>query len=102
MAYLGLMAESERNPRFDEDLIGLDPEDPEAQAFAAHLDRMQRCEPGFTIEASLSRVADFAESSSRAGGLRYWVAALVATLIVFGVVVASWDIIVRALQWLAE
>jgi hypothetical protein len=96
------MAESERNPRFDEDLIGLDPEDPEAQAFAAHLDRMQRCEPGFTIEASLSRVADFAESSSRAGGLRYWVAALVATLIVFGVVVASWDIIVRALQWLAE
>jgi hypothetical protein len=96
------MAESERNPRFDEDLIGLDPADPEAQAFAAHLDRMQRCEPGFTIEASLSRVADFAESSSRAGGLRYWVAALVATLIVFGVVVSSWDIIVRALQWLAE
>jgi uncharacterized membrane protein YhaH (DUF805 family) len=47
-------------------------------------------------------VADFAESSSRAGGLRYWVAALVATLIVFGVVVSSWDIIVRALQWLAE
>jgi hypothetical protein len=96
------MAESERNPRFDEDLIGLDPADPEAQAFAAHLDRMQRCEPGFTIEASLSRVADFAESSSRAGGLRYWVAALVATLIVFGVVVSSWDIIVRALQWLAQ
>ncbi|HVV10017.1 MAG TPA: hypothetical protein VHD82_12245 [Amycolatopsis sp.] len=96
------MTESERNPRFDEELLGLDPADPEAQAFAAHLDRMQRCEPGFTVESSLSRVADFADSSNRAGGLRYWVAALVAALIVFGVVVASWDIIVRAVQWLAR
>ncbi|MTD53949.1 hypothetical protein [Amycolatopsis pithecellobii] len=91
------MAESNR---FDEDLIGLDPDDPEVKAFAAHLDRMQRCEPGFTIEASLDRVADFAESSSRAGGLRWWVAATVAVLIVFGVVVAAWDIIVRAIAWL--
>ncbi|KAA9165957.1 hypothetical protein FPZ12_003090 [Amycolatopsis acidicola] len=96
------MTESERNPRFDEELAGLDPEDPEARAFAAHLDRMQRCEPGFTIESSLRQVEDFADSSNRAGGLRYWVAALVAALIVFGVVVASWDIIVRALQWLAR
>jgi hypothetical protein len=96
------VADRERNPRFDEDLIGLDPEDPEAQAFAEHLDRMQRCEPGFTIEASLNRVADFAESSSRAGGLRWWTAAAVAALIVFGVLVASWDIIVRALQWLLQ
>jgi hypothetical protein len=102
MAYRGAMAERERNPRFDEDLIGLDPDDPEAQAFAEHLDRMERCEPGFTIEASLDRVADFADSSTRAGGLRWWTAALVAVLIVFGVVVASWDIIVRALQWLTE
>jgi hypothetical protein len=96
------MGERERNPRFDEELIGLDPEDPEAQAFAEHLDRMQRCEPGFTIEASLDRVADFAESSARAGGLRWWTAAAVAVLIVFGVVLASWDIIVRALQWLTQ
>ncbi|GHF65243.1 hypothetical protein FHX82_006144 [Amycolatopsis bartoniae] len=95
------MAESERNRRFEDDLVGLDPEDPEAQAFAAHLDRMQRCEPGFTIEASLSRVEDFAESSSRAGGLRWWVAATIVVLIVLGVIVASWDIIVRAIQWLS-
>lgn len=94
------MAEGERNPRFEEELIGLDPDDPEVQAFAAHLDRMQRCEPGFTVEASLSRVADFAESSTRAGGLRYWVAAIVVVLIVFGVIVASWDIIVHAIHWL--
>jgi hypothetical protein len=97
------MAESEpaRNPRFDEELIGLDPRDPEVQAFAAHLDRMQRCEPGFTVEASLDRVAEFAESSNRAGGLRWWVAATVVVLIVLGVLVASWDIVVRALAWLA-
>lgn len=95
------MAESERNRRFEDDLVGLDPEDPEAQAFAAHLDRMQRCEPGFTIEASLSRVEDFAESSSRAGGLRWWVAATIVVLIVLGVIVASWDIVVRAIQWLS-
>ena len=95
------MAESERNRRFEDDLVGLDPEDPEAQAFAAHLDRMQRCEPGFTVEASLSRVQDFAESSSRAGGLRWWVAATIVVLIVLGVIVASWDILVRAIQWLS-
>ncbi|TNC27688.1 hypothetical protein FG385_08155 [Amycolatopsis alkalitolerans] len=94
------MAETERDPRFDDELIGLDPEDPEVRAFAAHLERMRRCEPGFTIEASLDRVADFAESSSRAGGLRWWVAAMIVVLIVFGVVVASWDIVVHAIEWL--
>jgi hypothetical protein len=94
------MAESERDRRLDDELIGLDRDDPEVQAFAAHLDRMQRCEPGFTIEASLSRVADFAESSTRAGGLRWWVAATVVVLIVFGVLVASWDIVVHAIHWL--
>ncbi|WP_236788264.1 hypothetical protein [Amycolatopsis sp. GM8] len=97
MAYRGGMAESER---FDEDLIGLDRDDPEVQAFAAHLDRMRRCEPGFTIEASLHRVEDFADSSARAGGLRWWVAATVVVLLVFGVVVAAWDIVMRALEWL--
>ena len=98
------MAETDpaRNPRFAEDLIGLDPYDPEAQAFAAHLDRIERCAPGFTVEASLDRVAEFADSSNRATGLRWWLAATVAALIVFGVVYGSWDIIVRALHWLAQ
>lgn len=102
MAYRGGMAGDERDPRFDEDLIGLDPRDPEVRAFAAHLERMRRCEPGFTVEASLHRVADFAESSARTGGLRWWVAAVVVVLIVFGVVVTGWDILVHALRWLAR
>ncbi|GAB3577198.1 hypothetical protein GCM10027445_42500 [Amycolatopsis endophytica] len=96
------MTESGRNPRFDDDLIGLDPDDPEAQAFARHLDRMQRCEPGFTVEGTLHNVEEFAASSSRVGGLRWWIAATVVVLLVLGVIVASWDIVVRALEWLAE
>ncbi|WP_179956997.1 hypothetical protein [Amycolatopsis anabasis] len=91
-----------RNPRFDDDLIGLDPNDPEARAFAEHLDRMQKCEPTFTVEASISGVADFADSSNRLGGIRWWGAALLVVLILVGVIVASWDIVVRALEWLAE
>ncbi|MEU3270838.1 hypothetical protein ABZ639_08315 [Saccharomonospora sp. NPDC006951] len=90
-----------RNSRFEDDLVGLDPEDPEAQAFAAHLDRMQRCDPAFTIEGSLRGVADFAEGSNRAGGLRWWVAVLIVCLILTGVVFGAWDIITGLFAWLA-
>ncbi|MEY7973543.1 hypothetical protein AB8O38_16235 [Saccharomonospora xinjiangensis] len=93
---------SERHPRFDDDLVGLDPRDPEAQAFAEHLDRMQRCDPAFTIEASLRGVADFAEGSNRVGGLRWWVAALIALLIIVGVLVSAWDIVGDLLDWLSR
>lgn len=34
--------DSGRSRQFDDELLGLDPDDPEAQAFAAHLDRMHR------------------------------------------------------------
>lgn len=89
-----------QHPRFHEDLVGLDPQDPEAQAFAAHLDRIQRCNPTFTIEASISGVADFAESSNRAGGLRWWIAVGVVVLILLGVLVAAWDTIGQVFIWL--
>lgn len=89
-----------QHPRFHEDLVGLDPQDPEAQAFAAHLDRLQRCNPTFTIEASISGVADFAESSHRAGGLRWWLAVGVVVLILLGVLVAAWDTIGQVFIWL--
>ncbi|WP_019815546.1 hypothetical protein [Saccharomonospora saliphila] len=91
-----------RHPRFDDDLIGLDPDDPEAREFAAHLDRMQRCEPAFTIEASLRGVGEFADGSNRAGGLRWWVAVLIVLLIVAGVLVAAWDTLGNLLEWLAR
>ncbi|SFQ60482.1 hypothetical protein SAMN05421810_110165 [Amycolatopsis arida] len=89
-----------RHPRFDDDLVGLDPDDPEAQAFAAHLDRMQRSGPTFTVEASLAGIADFADSTNRTGGLRWLVAVVVVCLILVGVLVSAWDTIGRALEWL--
>ena len=88
--------------RFQDDLIGLDPEDPEARAFAEHLDRIERCGPNYTVEAALDGVADFAESSNRLGGLRYWVSALLVVLIVLGVIVTAWDIVTHAIAWLAS
>ncbi|ACU97402.1 hypothetical protein [Saccharomonospora viridis] len=91
---------TERHPRFDDDLIGLDPDDPEARAFAEHLDRMQRCDPAFTVEGSLRGVAEFADGSNRAGGLRWWVAVLVVCLILMGVLVSAWDILGDLLAWL--
>src|SRR5882757_5475377 len=87
------------HPRFHEDLVGLDPFDPEARAFAEHLDRMERCGPNFTVEASISGVADFADSSNRLGGLRWWISVLVVALIFLGVLVAAWDIVSLTLQW---
>ena len=54
--------------RFADDLVGLDPDDPEARAFAAHLDRMERVRPMFTVEGELGGVRDFAESANRMSG----------------------------------
>ncbi|MDT7726746.1 MAG: hypothetical protein QOI21_3322 [Actinomycetota bacterium] len=107
MPYRGGMADfghpgPDPNPRFGEDLVGLDPYDPEARAFAEHLDRMERCGPTFTVEASISGVADFAESSNRLGGLRWWASVALVSLIIIGVIVAAWDIIGRAMIWLSS
>jgi hypothetical protein len=67
----------DRSRQFDDELVGLDPDDPEAQEFAAHLDRMQRNRPGFTVEGYLDGVTDFADSANRAQGGRRWAAVLV-------------------------
>lgn len=74
----------------DDELIGLDPDDPETKAFAEHLDRMQRSQPNFTVEASLAGVEDFADSANRVGGLRRLTAVIVVSLILLGVGVSVW------------
>ncbi|TWE21990.1 hypothetical protein FHX69_3223 [Prauserella muralis] len=105
MAYRCDMSEdnpARRSSRFDDELVGLDPDDPETQAFAEHLDRMQRTGPAFTVEASLRGVADFAEGSNRAGGLRWFVAVLLVCLILLGVLVSAWDTLGNLLDWLAQ
>jgi hypothetical protein len=84
----------------EDELIGLDPDDPETRAFAEHLGRM-RCErPGFTVEGYLGGVSDFADSANRAqGGRRLGAVVLVLlllTVVVYlvmdalGFVVSTW------------
>lgn len=71
--------------RFADDLVGLDPDDPEARAFAAHLDRMERVSPSsFTVEGQLAGVRDFAESANRADGTRRVAAVLMVALVLLG------------------
>lgn len=77
---------SDRSPRFDDDLLGLDPEDPQAREFAAHLDRMQRL-PSCSVEGYIRGVGDFAESANRLRGPRRAAAVAVTVLLLF---VAAW------------
>ena len=67
--------------RFDDDLLGLDPDDPDAQAFAAHLDRMQQQSPTFTVEGYLDGVRRFADSCNRAERGRRWAAVVLVALL---------------------
>jgi hypothetical protein len=83
--------ERDESRQFDDELVGLDPEDPEAQEFAAHLDRMQRQHPTFTVEGYLNGVNDFADSANRAQGLRRWFAVLVVVALLAVVVQTVWD-----------
>jgi hypothetical protein len=80
--------------QFDDELLGLDPDDPEAQAFAEHLDRMQRQRPAFTVEGYLEGVSDFADSANRAEGGRRWAAVLVVTLLLLGAAWVVWEALV--------
>lgn len=80
--------------RFESDLIGLDPDDPEAQAFAAHLDRMERSRPAYTVEGYLAGVSDFAESANRAHGGRRLGAVLVSALLLAVACYLAWEVAV--------
>jgi hypothetical protein len=77
--------------RFEEDLVGLDPEDPDAREFAAHLDKIEKVTPGYTVEGYLSGVTDFASSANRARGELRLVAVIVVALILIGVLIAAWN-----------
>ena len=83
--------EQERR-RLDDDLIGLDRDDPEVQAFSEHLDRTHRLRPSFTVEGYLSGVSDFADSANRTQGLRRVAAVAVVMLILLGVAVTVWKV----------
>ncbi|MGH3898049.1 MAG: hypothetical protein ACRDTA_07285 [Pseudonocardiaceae bacterium] len=87
----GQQPDAEERRRLHDELIGLDRDDPEVQAFSEHLDRTHRQRPGFTVEGELSGVADFAESANRAQGPRWVAAVLVVALILLGVAVWLWE-----------
>lgn len=80
-----------RSAQFDDELIGLDPDDPEAQAFADHLDRMQKIRPAFTVEGYIDGVGDFADSANRAEGGRRWAAVLVVVLLLTVAAYVIWE-----------
>ncbi len=83
-----------QSPRLDDELIGLDPDDPETRAFAAHLERQHRVHPSYTVEGYLSDMSDFADSANRLGGHRKLMAGLLVILIMLGVTVTAWDALV--------
>jgi hypothetical protein len=93
-------ASSDEQPpgRFREDLIGLDPSDPEAREFADHLDRVERNRSGYTVEGYLGGISDFADSANRLGGHRRLTALILITLILGGVGMAVWDTLVFVLS----
>ncbi|OLF12838.1 hypothetical protein BLA60_06095 [Actinophytocola xinjiangensis] len=80
--------------RLDDELLGLDPTDPEVRAFAEHLERQQRVQPSYTVEGYITGMGDFAASANRLGGHRKLMASLLALLILLGVIVAAWDALV--------
>jgi hypothetical protein len=101
MAGLEQFDESRQGPkgRFADDLIGLDPDDPEAQAFAAHLDRIERRRPpAFTVEGALAGVREFADGANRVGGSWRLAAVLLVGLMLFGVLYAVWEALVFVLS----
>ncbi|MPZ83515.1 MAG: hypothetical protein GEV28_25230 [Actinophytocola sp.] len=83
---------------FDDELIGLDPDDPEARAFAEHLQRQHRLHPSFTVEGYLSDMGDWAASANRLGGHRKLMASILVLLILLGVTVTVWDALAYAIS----
>ena len=80
---------------WDDELIGLDRDDPEVQAFAAHLERTRNAgRPGFTVEGYLAGMGDFADSANRADGLRRLAAVTVTALLLLGALYAVWQVLV--------
>lgn len=83
--------EQERR-RLDDEMIGLDRDDPEVQAFSEHLNRAHLLRPSFTVEGYLSGVSDFADCANRAQGSRRILAVLIVTLILLGVAITVWEV----------
>jgi hypothetical protein len=76
-----------------DELIGLDPDDPETRAFADHLRRMQTPTNSFTVEGYVRGFSEFANSANRANGHRRLTAVILVGLLLLGVGWAVWQTI---------
>jgi hypothetical protein len=94
MAATSFPDDPDSTPRVDDELLGLDPDDPETQAFKEHLERQHTVRPSYTVEGYISGVGDFADSANRLGGHKKLMAGILVVLIMLGVVVAAWDALV--------
>lgn len=74
----------------EDELIGLDPDDPETKEFAEHLERMRANRPGYTVEGYIDGVGDFANSANRLGGHRRLTAVILVGLLLLGALWAAW------------
>jgi hypothetical protein len=74
-----------------EELIGLDPDDPETMAFAEHLARMRGPGNNYTVEGYLQGVGEFANSVNRIDGHRRLMAVILICLMLFGGLYAAWE-----------
>ncbi|HEX6354093.1 hypothetical protein [Actinophytocola sp.] len=88
----------DKSPRVEDELIGLDPDDPETQAFAAHLARQHRVHSSYTVEGYLADMRDFADSANRLGGHYKLMAGILVVLILLGVTVTAWDALVYVFE----
>jgi hypothetical protein len=74
-----------------DELIGLDPDDPETRAFAEHLRRMQTPTNSYTVEGYIRGFGEFANSANRANGHRRLMAVILVGLLLIGVLYAVWE-----------
>ena len=74
----------------EDELIGLDPDDPETREFADHLKRMRTNRSGYTVDGYLNGVGDFADSANRAVGHRRLTAVILVGLLLLGALWAIW------------
>lgn len=89
---MGARDEDDRPPGpIADELIGLDPDDPETRAFADHLRRMHVPGNAYTIEGYLRGVGEFANSANRAEGHRRLMAVIVVGLLLASVLFAAWE-----------
>ncbi len=100
LRYLEAMRRRWQDPaeQFATELEGLDHDDPEVRAFAAHLQRMHCTYSRATVEDMLRGVDEFADHANRAQGHRRVVAVLVVGLILLAVAVTVWNALVYMAQ----